>query len=540
MKTQFFVIFFLLPIFISAQVNSYHEELDDAYLPLSEKKYSAPFKSKSSNISIIQVNTSVDFMNIIGDAANEPSLAINPLNPNEMVIGWRQFDNIASNFRQAGIAYSQDGGLSWNNIDPLEAGLFRSDPVLACNSDGKFYYNSLTQSFSCDVFSSVNQTDWSDKTSAFGGDKQWMVVDKTTNPSNGNLYAFWKEQFSVCVGNFTRSIDDGISYEDCSLVTDNPIRGTMSIDPDGILYACGGWSTTHRILRSSSAKDPNSEVTWELNKIVNLQGSQAERDGPNPSGLLGQVWIATDHSDTENYGNVYLLSSTERNNNNDPCDIMFSRSLDRGESWSEAIEINDDNSTENWQWFGTMSTAPNGRIDIVWLDTRDNPGTLLSSLYYSFSIDGGESWSVNEKMSDAFDPHLGWPNQQKIGDYFHMVSTDQFAYLAWAATFNGEQDIYFSIITPDSPATGTTDVFDSKKAIISPNPFRGSIEIKTDSEIAYVTIFDLNGQAIHKTNFNDHSNEASISLLNHLSQGVYLMKIVFEDDTQTIQHIVKI
>lgn len=35
-----------------------------------------------------------------------------------------------------------------------------------------------------------------------------------------------------------------------------------------------------------------------------------------------------------------------------------------------------------------MSVAPNGRIDVIWLDTRDNPGTYLSALYYSNSTDG--------------------------------------------------------------------------------------------------------------------------------------------------------
>ena len=53
-----------------------------------------------------QVNVDANGANIPGDAANEPSVAIDPTNPLKMVIGWRQFDNAASNFRQAGHAYS--------------------------------------------------------------------------------------------------------------------------------------------------------------------------------------------------------------------------------------------------------------------------------------------------------------------------------------------------------------------------------------------------------------------------------------------------
>ena len=49
-----------------------------------------------------QVNVNATGANISGDAANEPSIAISPLDPKKMVIGWRQFDVISSNFRQNG------------------------------------------------------------------------------------------------------------------------------------------------------------------------------------------------------------------------------------------------------------------------------------------------------------------------------------------------------------------------------------------------------------------------------------------------------
>ena len=42
-----------------------------------------------------QVNVDGDGQNITLDAANEPSIAIDPNDRNRMVIGWRQFDNVA-------------------------------------------------------------------------------------------------------------------------------------------------------------------------------------------------------------------------------------------------------------------------------------------------------------------------------------------------------------------------------------------------------------------------------------------------------------
>ena len=49
-----------------------------------------------------QVNVDANGQNILGDAANEPSIAVDPTDPNKMSIGWRQFNSVTSNFRQAG------------------------------------------------------------------------------------------------------------------------------------------------------------------------------------------------------------------------------------------------------------------------------------------------------------------------------------------------------------------------------------------------------------------------------------------------------
>jgi len=157
---------------------------------------------------------------------------------------------------------------------------------------------------------------------------------------------------------------------------------------------------------------------------------------------------------------------------------MFARSLDGGFTWSSPIRVNDDPGTSAWQWFGTMSVAPSGRIDAVWLDTRDDPGTYLSSLYTSSSTDRGATWSANERLSGSFDPHVGWPNQSKMGDYFDMRSDDQGFSLAWAATFNGEQDVYFT--RKGAPAVAALPGADPASTALlrsEPNPFRLATDV---------------------------------------------------------------
>ncbi len=310
-------IFFFLFLIINQSYASFfaqqhvdYEHLDDSFLPNPQKKaFGTPaYRHFTPSIITTQVNVNENYNNITNDAANEPSLAIDPNNPLRMVIGWRQFENVESNFRQAGLAYTIDGGLTWENIGPLEPELFRSDPVLDTDSEGNFYYNSLTTSFNCDVFKTSTLTDWNNQVNAFGGDKQWMVIDKTTNLSNGQIYAFWAEPFTVCDGFFTRSVDQGASYENCSTMPLSLRRGTLAVGPESEVYACGAIGSTFHVLKSISAGNPNENISWEQSSIVDLSGSLALYGGPNPSGMLGQIWIATDHSNTETNGFVYLVS----------------------------------------------------------------------------------------------------------------------------------------------------------------------------------------------------------------------------------------
>jgi hypothetical protein len=49
-----------------------------------------------------QVNVDQNGQNIIGDAANECAISVDPTDGNKMTIAWRQFNSVLSNFRQGG------------------------------------------------------------------------------------------------------------------------------------------------------------------------------------------------------------------------------------------------------------------------------------------------------------------------------------------------------------------------------------------------------------------------------------------------------
>jgi hypothetical protein len=203
---------------------SHNEVKTDEYIPMSreEMQRSPAYRYSGNSIFTVQVNVASNGQNIVGDAANEPSIAIDRNNPDRMAIGWRQFNTISSSFRQAGYGYTTNGGQNWVFPGVIEPGVFRSDPVLESDAEGNFYYNSLTSSpnFMTKVFkSSTGGSVWNNGTDAKGGDKQWMTIDKTGGQGDGHIYSFWTSSFSICTPDFfTRSVNRGASYQNCTSI----------------------------------------------------------------------------------------------------------------------------------------------------------------------------------------------------------------------------------------------------------------------------------------------------------------------------------
>ena len=450
----------------------------------------------------IQVNVDGNGANIPGDAANEPSIAVDPADHHRMAIGWRQFDTISSNFREAGYGYTTDGGLTWT-AGEIESGIFRSDPVLGSDAQGKFFYSSLnsTGAFNVRVFPSTNGgMTWGSSVFAYGGDKQWFTIDRTGGIGHDHHYQAWSTASNPTPPNtFNRSIDDATSFQAPISIPNSPLWGTLDVASDGTLYVVGsnGVGTPILVARSTNAKNP--VVTPTFTTVSPNLGGTTQFGGPNPAGLLGQLWIAVDRSNGPRDGWVYVLGSV--GTPTDPLDIHFIRSTDGGQTWSAPVRVNDDPAgTRAFQWFGTMSVSPEGRIDAIWNDTRGSADSTISALYYATSTDGGTTWSPNEQVSPTWNSTVGWPNQSKIGDYYHMISDGGGADLAWAATFSGGQDVYYVRIQNQETAVAEDRSARFRLYPSQPNPFATStripFEMPPGGGQARLDVFDLGGRHV--------------------------------------------
>jgi len=403
-----------------------------------------------------QVNVNANGLNITGDAANEPSICVDPTNGNKMAIGWRQFNSVSSNFRQAGWGYTTNGGTTWTFPGVLENNVFRSDPVLDASDTGTFFYLSLLQTFFDNMWRSTNGgQSWLNIAPARGGDKQWFTIDNTNSTGHGFQYQLWSTDGNNYNGRqFTRSTDGGVTWLDPINIPNQPIWGTLDVDSSGNLFLVGVNANTGQIWleRSTNAKNGAATPTFDQSTAIDLGGDIDLNEPINPVGLVGQLFLAIDRSGTSTNNNIYVLASALPTGATSGSDVMFVRSTNGGQSFTGAKRINDDPINHSkWHWLGTLAVAPNGRLDCVWLDTRNAVNNTDSQLFYSYSFDGGSNWSPNVAVSNSFNPFLGYPNQQKMGDYITMVSDNSGGNVAYCATFNGEEDIYYVRVFPSVP-----------------------------------------------------------------------------------------
>src|SRR6058998_1011323 len=489
------------------------EKYDNPPAPPRKIETSPRMISQFGLFTSYQVNVDANGQNILGDAANECPISVDPTDGNKMTIAWRQFNDVNSNFRQGGWGYTTDGGVHWTFPGVLQNGVFRSDPVTNSDEIGQFFYLSLQSdvnlSFFCEnMFRSTNGgqswTELQPDRLACGGDKEWFTIDKTNGPGHG--FQYQSDDGVNCSGGgveFQRSTDGGVTWQAPIVVPGGTDLGTLDVDTNGNLFIGGEGFSNFNCVRSSNAQIGGQTPTFDRVTQVNMGGSLGS-GGINSAGLDGQLFLAIDRSGTATNNNIYMLASVVPPGRS-TTDVMFVRSTDGGQTFSAPRRINDDPVNPNkWHWFGTLSVAPNGRIDSVWYDTRNAANNTDSKLFYSYSTDGGVTWAPNVAVSNPFNPFEGYPNQNKIGDYITIVSDNTGGDVAYSATFNfnasrgqHEEDVYYVRVTPTTSALnlisaasrlthGTAGTFDVNM------PLNGTSGVEDRSASIYNAVFTFN------------------------------------------------
>ena len=157
--------------------------------------------------------------------------------------------------------------------------------------------------------------------------------------------------------------------------------------------------------------------------------------------------LAWDRTGGVHAGRVYLVYTVEQQNESDNTDVYVSHSDDNGATWSPGVRVNDDQ-TANSQFLPKISIDPTtGNLAVVWYDARLDSGTGGpgdtdgvsnddAQFWGAFSTDGGASFTPNIQISAGTSNSHDSGNGIDYGDYSGLSFFGGLAHPAWSDNSN--------------------------------------------------------------------------------------------------------
>jgi len=208
------------------------------------------------------------------------------------------------------------------------------------------------------------------------------------NPKNTNQLIAGANLNNVYVSN-----DGGYTWEANVLTSQqNGVWG----DPVTIVDTAGNWYYFHLANPQSGSwidrivcqKSTDGGVTWNDGSYMGLNGNKAQ----------DKEWAVVDWTNNNMYVTWTQFDDYGSSNPDDKSSILFSKSTDEGETWSEALKINEvdgdcidsDETTEG----AVPAVGSNGEIYVAWAGPE--------GLVFDRSLDQGETWLENDIFISDF------------------------------------------------------------------------------------------------------------------------------------------
>jgi hypothetical protein len=218
---------------------------------------------------------------------------------------------------------------------------------------------------------------------------------------------------------------------------DNTVEGAVpAVGPNGEIYVT--WTGPKGLVFQKSL---DGGVTW-LNEEIQIQRHYGGWDLTIP-GIYranGLPILKCDLSDGPNRGTLYL-NWCDQKNGEDDTDSWLLKSTDGGETWSERIKVNQDDSG-NHQFFTWISVDQStGYLYFVYYDRRNHSDTQ-TDVYISTSRDGGETFTDTRISKSPFTPN---PNLF-FGDYLNIDAVDGVIRPIWPRVDDGNFTLWVALI----------------------------------------------------------------------------------------------
>ncbi len=383
---------------------------------------------------------------------NEVSIAVNPKNTDNVVIG----SNIHYYY------WSFTGGTTWSErtLESSQFGVW-GDPVLMFDENGYLYYSHLSNPVGpawidrivVQKSTSGGQT-WQDGVgiglnTGKEQDKEWMGLDRSSTMYNGSLYLSWTEFDNYGSSEpedksrirFSYSRDEAETWSEPLVISDtegncvdsdSTMEGAVpAVGNNGDVYIA--WSGPDGIYFDKSA---DGGVSFGTDKVISDMPGGWDISIPGIYRCNGMPFTVCDNSDSEYSGNIYVLWSDQRNGETD-TEIFLLRSEDGGDTWSERITVNNDNSGTQ-QFFPNIVVDPtSGIIYVVYYDRSKTSG-LETDVWMAKSDDGAKSFTNFKISVSPFTP----VDTIFFGDYIDIDAYNGIVYASWMRMDNEFMSVF--------------------------------------------------------------------------------------------------
>jgi BNR repeat-like domain len=375
-----------------------------------------------------------------GIFSGEPTLAVNPANPKNLVAAWMQ--RVAPGQLEIKVTSSFDRGISWGSptllghIDPIYT--TSADVSVAFDNNGRAHLTFVDiepdpsgtkdcefQIASAEVvhrrsddggvtWSKAVRVRHSGDTPDFAIDRPWVAVDRSGGPYDGRVYVvtisfYCNNPSPPAHVRLKWSTDGGVTWS-ADVQVDNaqfstgplpglPFPAVVDVGGDGklwIAYPSAGSPACPAGTCLLSAMSSDGGQTFTRSKITDV----------TPASARGFLLFQTLAADKAQPG---VCSVAWPDGGLDPLgsDLLLARSVDGGGTWSAPVRVND-----NPQGLGVgvdqpwMAAGTDGSLALLWRDRRAaGPGSNVPfEIFVAYSPDGGATFLPNQKLSTQPSP----------------------------------------------------------------------------------------------------------------------------------------
>jgi hypothetical protein len=417
------------------------------------------------------------------DTQIEPSIAVNPVNPKNVVTVYQEGRIADGGDATNGYATSFDGGKTWKSGElpgltsyPGQRGMFErgSDAVVAFGPNNLVYANSLVFDFNKNegLRSAIAVNVSKDGGRSWGppvmiqdddlgglNDKNWIVVDMGKGPGHhyGRVYVVWDRVAPVVYDYCDHDCDRQANWLPNLQTIPGLIFPGQGIGAYPVITKDGGLGIVMDTLLAGvpvPAGPDELEIEPGNEELVYIAAPAAgSTPFPAPLAFLPPVEITTNQSTGQpaqrgseglpaaavdpSSGTIYAVWDDARYRSDGTNDALLSRSFDGGVTWTTPQYVNPGATNDHVDHYGVGIAVGSGGTVHVAYRLRDESGqgplyTDTIDTYYQESFDGGDTFTAPLKVDSV--PSSPWydafsRNGSFEGDYDQIASAGGYTYV---------------------------------------------------------------------------------------------------------------